>query len=321
VTLLFHNPELFIWGMTYQLGRMRRNLAELKEAGLLCNETTDLAALGYENNYGVAPDENLLGLASGPFAALLKQNRNPQALIVHHAYAENACVRPEAAADPGYMPHTQYFPAALMRSMNVSDMPYLGSFATGCTGLVSLIITASGFGAYSAGGPVICLTADVKPAASTYDAFREKILTSDCSSGFFIGSEKCGYQVLGASYYSTKKTRILLIDIVKRSVQMIRELAKALEIDLGENEVVMHYPNAFPEAWTMVTNYLKAGGEPPQLDGLAERAHCLSSDSVITLGKLHRGEAGRLHVVVNFGAGIHLGVCILREEASDQPAA
>jgi hypothetical protein len=40
---------------------------------------------------------------------------------------------------------------------------------------------------------------------------------------------------------------------------------------------------------------------------LAERAHLLSSDSVISLGKLHSGDEGRLHVVVNLGSGL-LGV-------------
>ena len=34
------------------------------------------------------------------------------------------------------------------------------------------------------------------------------------------------------------------------------------------------------------------------MDEMSERAHCGATDSVISLGKLHRGQHGRLHVVV-----------------------
>jgi hypothetical protein len=32
------------------------------------------------------------------------------------------------------------------------------------------------------------------------------------------------------------------------------------------------------------------------------------------LSKWHRGQAGRIHIVVNYGVGLHLGVCILKEQ-------
>jgi hypothetical protein len=51
---------------------------------------------------------------------------------------------------------------------------------------------------------------------------------------------------------------------------------------------------------------------------MAERAHCGATDSVISLAKVHRGENRRLHVVVNYGLGLHLAVCILQEKANSR---
>jgi hypothetical protein len=98
---------------------------------------------------------------------------------------------------------------------------------------------------------------------------------------------------------------------------MIRDLAKELDLGLLGNNLIVHYPNIFPEAWRMVTHYLRIGVDQHALDGLPDRAHCLSSDSVITLGKLHQSLRDRLHVVVNFGSGLHLGVCILKEVSNN----
>jgi hypothetical protein len=312
--MLFPDAGIFLWGFSYQLGKVQRDLAELKQCGLLCNDVESIAKLGYQRNFGIKPDESLLSLVSGPFAGLLDRCRTPQALVVHHSYAESTSLQ----ADPtqaGFMPRVQYFPAALMREFHLDHIPYLGSFASGCAGLLSLLMTACCFQGSSRTEPVICLTADVKPTGSTYDAQREKILTSDCSSGFLLGREKCGYQLLGLSYYSTTRMIVPLVEIVKRSVQMTQGLAKDLGIDLAGGDVVLHYPNIFPTAWDMVTRYLQVPPERQVLDGLAERAHCLSSDAVISLSKQHGGGAGRVHVVVNFGSGLHLGVGIFREEA------
>ncbi len=64
----------------------------------------------------------------------------------------------------------------------------------------------------------------------------------------------------------------------------------------------------------MVTRYLRITQLEPVMDEMAERAHCGGSDSVISLAKLHRRHEGRLHIVVNYGLGLHLAVCILKEK-------
>jgi hypothetical protein len=94
---------------------------------------------------------------------------------------------------------------------------------------------------------------------------------------------------------------------------MTRELADRVGVVGQLGEAVVHYPNIFPQASDMVSGYRKVSPEQHILGRLAERAHCLSSDSVISLGKLHSGSEGRLHVVVNFGSVVHLGICILKE--------
>jgi len=318
--LLFTSVELYLSGFEHQLGRTSRDLAGLKAAGLLCNEVAEIAKQGYAHNFGIGEDEDLLSLASVPFGRLLQRCPQPGALVFHHSYAASAAAHPGPATD-GFMPHAQYFPAALLRRFELDHVPYFGSFATGCTGLLSLILTAAGLCAFSQGAPVVCLTADVKPPGTTYDARREKILTSDCASGFLIGREPRGYRALGIGFYSTKRELVPLVEIVKRTVQMVRGLTEALAIDCTQRKFVLHYPNIFPSAWPMVTNYLRLTSEPQALDGLAERAHCLSSDPVITLAKWHLGQPGRLHVVVNFGSGLHLGVGIFSEELRHEPGA
>src|SRR3954468_24995392 len=45
--------------------------------------------------------------------------------------------------------------------------------------------------------------------------------------------------------------------------------------------------------------------------------HFGSSDSVISLAKSHRGQEGRIHIAVNCGVGLHLAVCVLKEEANN----
>jgi len=97
-------------------------------------------------------------------------------------------------------------------------------------------------------------------------------------------------------------------------VQMIQELATCLGLDLAGNDVAVHYPNIFPDTWRMVTRYLRIPRVEHVMDQMLERAHCGATDSVISLAKLHRGQRGRLHAVVNYGLGLHLGVCILEEQ-------
>jgi len=73
---------------------------------------------------------------------------------------------------------------------------------------------------------------------------------------FVVGREERGYQLLGVSYYSTTRKLVPLVEIVKRTVEMIQGLASELGLDLAGNDVVIHYPNIFPEPWKMVTGYL-----------------------------------------------------------------
>lgn len=315
---LYHNHSVFIWGLSHQLGRQRRSLNELKAADLISNPVEALAKTGYENNFGAGLDENLLTLTAPPVTAALQQCVNPRAFVFHHSYAESAS-QPWNEGDADLMSRARYFPAALLKQINLDHVPYFGSFASGCTGFLSLLVTAAGLLENSDEAPVLCATADLKPSGVKFDGLKEKILTSDCSSAFVLGREQRGYQLLGINYYSTVRTLIPLVEIVKRTVQMIRDLAQKLSLDLAGGNVVVHYPNIFPDAWNMVSHYLKISPAQQILDGLAERAHCLSSDSVISLAKHHQGNQGRLHVVVNFGSGLHLGVCILQEEKNHVP--
>src|SRR5947208_17053920 len=98
---------------------------------------------------------------------------------------------------------------------------------------------------------------------------------------------------------------------------MIQELATDLRLNLAESDVAIHYPNIFPDTWKMVTRYLRLQRVEHVMDGMAERAHCMATDSVISLTKLHHGQTGRLHVVVNYGIGLHLGVCMLKEREAN----
>ena len=160
--------------------------------------------------------------------------------------------------------------------------------------------------------------ADCMPPGVPYDMAQERILGSDHSSAFVVGHEQHGYQLLGINYYSTTRPRVAFLEIVKRTVQMVQELATILGLDLDTSDVVIHYPNIFPETWKMVTRKLRIARVEPVIDGMPDRAHCMATDSVISLAKLDHGQEGRLHVVVNYGIGLHLGVCVFKEQACDR---
>jgi len=243
--LLYLETEIYLWGLCHELGKVRHDLVELKRDGLICNEVEALAAQGYKENFSIGPGESLQSLAAGPFGRLLENCQNPRALVFHHSYPESAWL-PAENPEAGFMSRVHYFPPALMHQFKLDHVPYLVSFGSGCTGLLSMLMTAAGLCQKTSANPVVCLTADVKPPGTTYDALREKILTSDCGSGFLVGQEKRGYRLLGISYYSTTRQIVPLVEIVKRAVQMIRELAKEAGIDLPNSEIVIHYPNIFP---------------------------------------------------------------------------
>jgi hypothetical protein len=165
--------------------------------------------------------------------------------------------------------------------------------------------------------PTICVMADATPPGVPYDMSQERILVSDQSSAFVVGPEQCGYRLLGINYYSTTRPKVPFVEIVKRTVKMVQELATSLDLDLAGSDVAIHYPNIFPDTWRMVTRYLRIPDAEHVTDGMSDRAHCMATDSVISLGKLHQGKEGRLHIVVNYGIGLHLGVCMFKEQAQN----
>ncbi len=315
MNILYRDNPVFISSFEYKLGSVRRELPELKAEGLMVGPTETLSEMGYRFNRGLGADETLLGLTSVPVAAVLKRVPNPSALIFQHCHSESA-VLPLESDDTTGASRNRYFPAAVLKEVQLDNVPYFCSFASGCAGFLSLLISAGGVLSSSNEKPVLCAMADRRPPGGFFDMVRERILGSDHSSAFLVRRDEGEYQLLGISFYSTTRALVPLVEIVKRTVQMAQELAKALELDLAASEVVIHYPNIFPETWKMVTRYLRLPRAEQVIDEMAERAHCGASDSVISLSKMHRGEEGRVHVVVNYGVGLHLGVCILREKAA-----
>jgi len=314
--LLYKNGPIFIHDFNHRLGSIQRNLQELQDENLLVGTIDNLSAVGYRHSFGLAKDESLLGLASIPLSLALQIVPKPRALISQHCYAESA-VLACAADEVDIALRNRYFAAELMRKLQVDDVPYFCSFASGCTGFISILTAAGGLFASSDDGSAICLVADSIPPGVPYDMARERILGSDHSSAFVIGREPHGYQLLGINYYSTTRTTVPFVEIIKRTVQMIQELAAGLELDLAGSDVAIHYPNIFPDTWKMVTRQLRLQRVEHVMDGMAERGHCMASDAVISLAKLHHGRAGRLHIVVNYGIGLHLGVCILKEQETN----
>jgi hypothetical protein len=312
----YQQEPFYISGLENRLGKVRRNLDELSEMGLLAGPAHILKYLGYQKNYGVGEDETLMSLAKDVLGTLLKRVPQPRALLCQHTYGCSAEF-PWTQEERDVISRTRYFPPALMREMGVGDLPYFSSFASGCSGLMSLMLTGVGIsGPASDNTPIIAMTGDARPQGAAFDATKEQFLTSDVCSGFILGRQSAGYQVLGINYFSTSRLTFPLVESVKRIVVMTRELANALQIDLVKENPLIHYPNVFPKGWDMVTGYLGLPKDRQIIEGFADRAHCMSSDSIFTLATHHQGQQGRLHLVVNVGTGIHIGVCLLREQAS-----
>ena len=315
--MLFYNQSpIFIYGFNHQLGSLRRDLNELKAENLLLGTVEALSAVGYCHNFGLGEGQTLLSLATAPLHSTLQSVREPRALVFQHCYAESAVLAcDEHETDVAL--RNRYFPAELMRELHLDHLPYFCSFASGCAGFISVLIAAGGLFPSSDERPAICIMADSMPPGAPYNMARERILDSDHSSAFAIGQEQHGYQLLGTNYYSTTRTAVPFVEIVKRTVQMVQDLAASLDLDLSRSDVAIHYPNIFPDTWRMVTRYLRIPKVEHVIDGMGDRAHCMATDSVISLAKLHQGHEGRLHIVVNYGIGLHLGVCILKEKAQD----
>jgi hypothetical protein len=310
--LLYHHTPIFVHGFYHQLGSIRRDLNELKAANLIAGTVETLSATGYRYCFGLGESETLVTLATAPLASALKCAAEPRALVFQHCRAESA-VLPHEPGDTTGVSRNQYFGAALMQQLEIDHLPYFCSFASGCAGFLSLLVAAGGLFSNSDKRPAACVMADSRPPGVPFDLLRERILGSDYSSTFLIGREERGYRLLGVSYYSTARKLVPLVEIVKRTVDMIQALATGLGLDLAGSDVAIHYPNIFPDTWKMVTRYLRISRVEHIMDEMPERAHCGATDAVISLAKVHRGQRGRLHVVVNYGVGLHLGACILEE--------
>jgi hypothetical protein len=318
--LLHRDKPIFVYWFNYQLGSIKRDLNQLQAEKLLVGSVDALSAIGYCHNFGASSNESLLGLAASPLSRLLQHVREPCAFVFQHCYAESAVLQYDVN-ETDVASRNRYFPAELMRYLELDHLPYFCSFASGCAGFISLLGAAGSLLSCSSDErPTICVMADCMPAGVPFDMLQERILGSDHSSAFAVGREQRGYQLLGINYYSTTRTKVPFVEIVKRTVQMIQELATNLGLDLARSNAAIHYPNIFPETWGMVTRYLRNPQIEHVIDGMFDRAHCMATDSVISLAKLHRSERGRIHIVVNYGIGLHLGVCIL-EETDDSEAA
>jgi 3-oxoacyl-[acyl-carrier-protein] synthase III len=314
--LVYQHTPIFVHSFRHKLGRVRRDLNELKADKLLAGSVDTLAAMGYRYCFGLGENETLLELAAVPLGSALKHATEPRALVFQHCHAESA-VLPYESGDTIGASRNRYFAAAVMQKLEIDHLPYFCSFASGCAGFLSLVVAAGGLFPNSDERPTVCVMADSRPNGIPFDLLRERILGSDHSSAFVVGREDLGYQLLGVSYYSTMRKQVPLVEIVKRTVEMVQGLANRLTLDLAGSDVAIHYPNIFPDTWQMATRYLRIPGVEHVMDEMSERAHCGATDSVISLAKFHRGQRGRLHVVVNYGVGLHLGVCILEERDSN----
>jgi hypothetical protein len=311
--LRYDNSSIHIGKFNYKLGKLKWDLERLSEKGLLSGEVKPLWELGYRHCFGLDEDETLLGLARDPLLRTLS-NAAPRAIVAQHCQAESA-VLPRDPSENTIAARNRYFTAALMRDLCIDDVPYFCSFASGCAGFVSLLALTGGLFPSVDERPVVCFMADSRPPGAPFDMQQERILGSDHSSAFLVSSQPREFQLLGLNYYSTARVLVPLPEVVQRTVRMIEALASELKLNLEECDVVAHYPNIFPEAWRMVTRHLRLPRFQAVLDEMAERAHCGATDSVISLSKLHRNAEGRIHVVINYGIGLHLGICILKERA------
>ena len=311
--LRYLNEPIYFGEFNYKLGALRWDLDTLKARNLLASNVDTLRELGYQYCLGLGENETLLSLAKVPLSRTLNGTQ-PNAIVAQHCLTESA-VLPYDADDRSVETRNRYFTAALMRELQLDHVPYFCSFASGCAGFLSLASVAASLFSSQDVQTAVCFMADSRPPRVTFDMQRERILGSDHSSAFLAASRPLHYQLLGINYYSTARALVPFFEIVKRAVQMIQDLANSLDLNLAERDVVIHYPNIFPETWQMVTRYLRLPRLEPVMDQMAERAHCGATDSIITLAKMHRNQTDRIHLVVNYGIGLHLVVGLLREQA------
>jgi hypothetical protein len=312
----YQDRDIFVYCFNHKLGSVQRDLRQLEADNLLLGTIENLGAVGYYHNFALSRNESLLSLATGPLAHVVERTGEPRALVFQHCFAGSA-VLPCDPNETDIALRNRYFPAEVMRELQLDHLPYFCSFASGCAGFISLLLAAGGLFPSPDERPTCCVMADATPPGLPYDMLQERILVSDQSSAFAVGPERHGYQLLGINYYSTVRQKVPFVEIVQRTVKMVQELATSLNLDLAGSDVAIHYPNIFPDTWRMVTRYLRIPDAEHVTDGMYDRAHCMATDSVISLAKLHQRREGRLHVVVNYGIGLHLGVCFLVEQAQN----
>jgi len=321
VTFLVSTANLFIWGLNYTLGEVPLELPHLEQAGLIAGDAAALAEMGYSCCRGVGENQSFLGMLEDVSRrALAATSAKPRLILFQHALFESATA-PWDPSEPDAKTRYAYSGAVLLRELGLDHLPYFCLFQNGCAGFAFLLMTAAG--QLLAGGgeaPVICVMGDRRPENGFCDMARERILGSDHASSFVMSGEPAGYQLLGVDCYSTPRTIVPLVEIVQRTMKMIRRLAQQLSLDLSDPNLRVHYPNIFPDAWKLVTRGLRLRPEQAVMIDMPERAHCGGSDSLISLSKLHGGNEGRIHVVVTYGAGVHLAIAVLREQKAAAPA-
>jgi hypothetical protein len=308
----FSRENLYISAFAHVLGALQNNLEDLARDGLLASSVASLEQIGYRYNRSAEPGTKLVDFAAGVFKKLFEECGSPDALVVHHSYSVNT-YDPFPAGSRELLARAKYFPSSLLRHFQLDHVPYWGSYTSGCTGFMSLLAVGSGMLRATAVNNVTCLTADLKPPHTTFDGVQEKLLTSDAASGFVVSRRRGAYQVLAIGQYSSSREIVPWLEVVKRAVQMTRQLCGLIGISCDGASILCHYPNMFVDAWQLVSYMLKVPKENQIIDGMAERAHCLSSDSVISLDKYKGSNPGRVHAVYSFGSGLHLAITILQE--------
>ena len=321
MTFLVNTANLFVWGFSYSLGDVSRSLEELDRAGLIAGSAAALAQMGYSCSRGVGENQTFLGMLEDVSRrALAASPDKPRLMLFQHALFESATA-PWDPNEPDAKTRYAYAGAVLLRELGLDHLPYFCLFQNGCAGFAFLLMTAAGQLLGGRGGaPVVCAMGDSRPPNAPFDMVRERILASDHASSFVMGDQPAGYQLLGVDCYSTARTIVPLVELVQRTIKMIRGLAQQLSLDLSDPNLLVHYPNIFPDAWKMVTRGLRLRPEQAVMIDMPERAHCGASDSAISLAKLHGGNEGRTHVVVTYGAGVHLAIAVLREQKAAAPA-
>src|SRR5205814_6200748 len=170
----YKDDPVFLHSFNYALGGLRRNLDELKDQNLLLGDVATLREAGYEYNFALRSNETLLQLASRPVLETGQMSDGIDAMVFQHCYQESA-VLPYAPNEPDVALRNRYFAAEVMRELKLDHLPYLCSFASGCAGFASILLTAAGLFDSSEARSTICVMADSMPRGVPFNMLRERI--------------------------------------------------------------------------------------------------------------------------------------------------